>query len=57
MCIDQAASAASRRRILDRYADTGALFFASHLPHSGRISHRDTGYELIAATSTADIDV
>jgi glyoxylase-like metal-dependent hydrolase (beta-lactamase superfamily II) len=53
MCLDPAASATSRRRILDRYADTGALFFASHLPHCGYISRRDTGYALIPAASVA----
>ncbi|HEU4425011.1 MAG TPA: MBL fold metallo-hydrolase, partial [Pilimelia sp.] len=47
MCVDPVASAASRRCILDRYADTGALFLASHLAHCGYISRRDTGYALI----------
>jgi glyoxylase-like metal-dependent hydrolase (beta-lactamase superfamily II) len=46
MCIDPAASAASRRKILDRYADTGTYFLASHLPRTGRIHRRGDGYAL-----------
>jgi glyoxylase-like metal-dependent hydrolase (beta-lactamase superfamily II) len=46
MCIDPAASAAGRRKILDRYADTGTYFLASHLPRTGRIHRRGNGYAL-----------
>ncbi|MEA5456850.1 MBL fold metallo-hydrolase [Sinomonas sp. JGH33] len=35
MCVDPSASAATRREVLDRYADSGTHFFASHLPEGG----------------------
>jgi glyoxylase-like metal-dependent hydrolase (beta-lactamase superfamily II) len=46
MCVDPAASAASRHHILDRYADTGAHFLASHLPHGGYVRRQGNGYTL-----------
>jgi glyoxylase-like metal-dependent hydrolase (beta-lactamase superfamily II) len=48
MCIDRTASAATRRRILDRYADTGAHFLASHLPPGGHIHRYGNGYRMTA---------
>jgi glyoxylase-like metal-dependent hydrolase (beta-lactamase superfamily II) len=46
MCVDQATAAASRRHILDRYADTDAYFLASHLPYAGYVRRQGDGYAL-----------
>jgi hypothetical protein len=46
MCVDPVTSAASRQHILDRYADTGAHFLASHLPYAGYVRRRGDGYAL-----------
>lgn len=38
-------SAQTRTRLLTQAADTNALFFGFHLPHLGRISRTDTGFD------------
>jgi glyoxylase-like metal-dependent hydrolase (beta-lactamase superfamily II) len=55
MCVDPAASAASRRHILDRYAGTGTYFLACHLPRGGHIHRNGSGYALTPIASVGHV--
>jgi glyoxylase-like metal-dependent hydrolase (beta-lactamase superfamily II) len=56
MCVDPEASAESRWQILDRYADTGAYFLASHLPRGGHIRRHGSGYALTRLPSSSYVN-
>lgn len=51
-CFDKAQSAATRRRVLERCADTGALYCPAHFgrPHAGRIARTGNAFRLAPAT-------
>jgi len=44
LCVDPVQAAATRRAVLDRYADTDTLFLPSHLPEPGRLHRDGDGY-------------
>ncbi|HKU31484.1 MAG TPA: MBL fold metallo-hydrolase [Arthrobacter sp.] len=46
LCVDGVASAATRQKILDHYADSGTWFYASHLPLGGILRRDGDGYTL-----------
>jgi glyoxylase-like metal-dependent hydrolase (beta-lactamase superfamily II) len=46
LCTDRAQATATRRALLDRYADTGTLLLPAHFPTGGYLYRDGTGYRL-----------